>query len=100
MSTSHVTKIVDGPNRDYLFDALKYVQDKDVQMPVEFTVYRDSNLRGSLAPKTTVSVHLLKLGHEDGSGHSLLFEGFISGVHVDGWYHTKHRHGSYRAKKS
>ncbi len=96
MSTSHVAikpiKIIDGPNRDYLWDAVKYCEDENVSMPVKFTcVYETDATR-----QYEMELAVRGLEHEDGSGHSFNFTGVWNGIPVEGWYHAKFREGRIR----
>lgn len=73
--------ILNGPNRDLLFDACKYAYDKDVKVQVEFTIatgYTAPKESGKAAyvPMDVADFRIHTIGHEDGSGKSLLLKGF------------------------
>ena len=80
-----VHQIYDGPSREALFDALRLAYDK-IRPTVELTV-ENGMLVGEEGAQAWCSSKILfkviGLEHEDGSGTSFNFEGYI--VPVPGW---------------
>ena len=76
-----ITKsITDGPNRDRLFDALKYAHDRSSKIDLGFAIAMDEDRLVK-----TSGFRVLSLEHEDGSGHSfnLKGDGYCSPLRVD-----------------
>ena len=79
---SRTYKIVGGPNRDRLFDAIKYAYDADVKVPIDFQV-----VYGTTMPTTHPGcaniylqlrgVRIRQISHESGSGYSFNIEGYL-----------------------
>ena len=102
--------VIDGPNRDTLFDACKYSYDKNMRIQVGFTIaaaYTTSKKSGKAAyiPMDATDFRICSIGHEDGSGKSLIIQGYCkadvrpfgTGVYrtykFDMYYHTGDRRG-------
>ena len=95
--------IVNGPNKDALFDACKYACVKDVSIPISFDV-----TAGYTMPKDhpgcayiimpTSDFRIISIENEDGSGESFNLHGYVkrSGIQCrfKAYYNTKHRKGS------
>ena len=75
-------KIAGGPNRDRLFDAIKYAYDVDTKVPINFQV-----VYGTTMPTThpgCANIYLqmrnicvVSIQHECGSGYSFNIEGYL-----------------------
>lgn len=85
MNTKNETRydIVNGPNRDALFDNCKYAMDKGINIPVEFDVAfgytKPKDDPGCVYIKMAVSnVRIVAIEHEDGSGNSFNLRGLCS----------------------
>lgn len=63
-----------GPSNHALVDSLKYAFDKNYPHYAEFTIKGFGKIR----------VQILSLTHEDGSGRSFLFRGYIKSVFIEG----------------
>lgn len=95
--------IVNGPNKDALFDACKYACVKGANIPISFDV-----AAGYTMPKghpgcayvimPTSDFKITGIDHEDGSGESFNIRGYANkeGIHFHfkGYYNTKRREGT------
>jgi len=106
MATTNLTRytIVDGPVSNLLFDALKYAFSKENRIKIYPTFSIDSKLKvGKLSSQIKIiqkiNLKIVGLHHEDGSGHSFLFEGYVVGgdlIHdglVSGYYNARQKAG-------
>lgn len=59
--------IKDGPTKHFLMDALEYAYDRLNPFVTEFTI----------EDRGKIWIKIISLAHEDGSGKSFLFEGYI-----------------------
>ena len=94
--------IVNGPNKDALFDACKYACVKGANIPVSFDV-----VKGYTMPKNdpgcayiimaTTDFRIIGIENEDGSGESFNLHGYVkrSGTQYrfKAYYNTKRREG-------
>ena len=101
--------IVDGPNRDMLFDACKYARDKTVRIPINFIV-----AIGYGIPKNhpgfqmyVSDIKIASIEHEDGSGEKFNLRGYCkadldstvgnaetcTSYKFEAYYDTKNRSG-------
>lgn len=102
-----VHEIFDGPSREALFDALRLAFDTEPK--VEFTVNTGARLSGPVETSAWIGAKILfkviGLEHEDGSGNSFNFEGYIMPPpgkvvnvgHMEmvrGYFNTKTRRGA------
>ncbi|MBP5647874.1 hypothetical protein J6X04_01115 [Candidatus Saccharibacteria bacterium] len=81
--------IIGGPNRDNLFDAMKYAY--EIKIPIKFDI-----VAGYTAPVGNPDRHALLLDvkniqihtiqHEDGSGYSFNIYGYIDVKEPNGYY--------------
>lgn len=115
MNTSQKEKyydIVNGPNKDALFDACKYACVKDATIPINFEVAAAYTMpkteAGSAYVKMPVSCfRIIGIENEDGSGESFNIHGYcIIGSSIKKpddkrtqrqfkcYYNTKHRSGT------
>ncbi len=66
-----VLQISDGPSKDRLFDACKYAYGKNV---IEINFRFQQNAENPVGVK---NIKITTIQHEDGSGYSLNFSGFM-----------------------
>lgn len=98
MDTKMVLVIVDGPSKDRLFDACKYAYEKN---PIEVDFKFDPP--DGLGQVETKNLKITSIEHEDGSGFSLNFNGYIDAkpstekyflpYRITAYYNTKSRKG-------
>lgn len=102
MTSTDNTKISSGPSKFDLMVSL-FEGNQNPRKTVRFKV--DSGQRKPRGPRNTdeiiyndVDVAITLIAHEDGSGESWLFEGYIHGIsrgNIHGYYSTKNRSGWY-----
>ena len=73
--------IENGPNREALVDAFKYVYDKNSTVNVEFKVAigytgNPSDPTTAYIPMHIRDIRIVEIEHEDGSGYSFNLEGY------------------------
>lgn len=108
--TNRVFDIVDGPNREAIFDAMLYTY--EAKIPIDFNI-----VLGYTAPPSdpTAAAHMLgmknfqihSIQHEDGSGYSFNLEGYADVRNGSGYtpckfkayYHARSRKGHIKFKK-
>lgn len=86
--------ITDGPTTDRIWDAAKYACDKNgAKLPVKFTT--SSRLAGPIETSAwlVLTPKITEVGHEDGSGDSLMFSGYLNGKYFKGYYKGRTRTG-------
>lgn len=86
--------ITDGPTSDRIWDAAKYSQDKnEAKIPVRFTT--SSRLAGPIETSAwlILTPDITGVEHEDGSGDSLIFSGYLRGRRFKGYYKGRRREG-------
>lgn len=97
--------IVNGPNKDVLFDSCKYACVKGATIPINFDV-----ASGYTVPKTCpgcayvrmnlTEFKIMGIENEDGSGESFNIHGSVkkdgTPFHFKAYYSTKHRNGVIR----
>ncbi|MEO8691284.1 MAG: hypothetical protein ABI397_00700 [Candidatus Saccharimonas sp.] len=71
-------EIKDGPNREALFDALKYAYDKNNRHRVAFKGGYFSNGGSQVSTRASVEMIITGLKHDDGSGNSFTLEGYAT----------------------
>ncbi len=100
--------IVAGPNRDTLFDACKYANDKTIRIPIEFIVVPEH-----YSPIYISDIKIVSIEHEDGSGVSFNLRGYCkadlgslvgnaetcTSYKFKAYYNTKNRSGSITFSK-
>lgn len=74
-------EIIDGPNKDALFDACKYAYNSDSTIAIDFTVAIGYTMPKShpdcaCVPMSITDVRIVGIEHEDGSGESFNLEGY------------------------
>lgn len=103
-TNSNSFTIVDGPTKNLIFDSLKYAYSDDEHITMCPTFSIDSKMRvGNVSSQLKVihkiNLKIVGLRHEDGSGHSLIFEGYITGGDVKcnklvkGYYNARTKKG-------
>ena len=94
--------IVNGPNKDALFDACKYACIKNAFIPVTFDIaigytMPKSNPNCAYFPMDVKDFRVMGIENEDGSGESFNIHGYAKkdGIQVrfKGYYNTKQRNG-------
>ena len=75
--------ILDGPNKDSLFDACKYAYNSNVGIAVHFTVavgytLPKDNPNSAYIPMSISDIRIIGITHEDGSGESFLLYGYCN----------------------
>ena len=110
--------IVGGPNRDMLFDACKYVHDKMVRIPIDFSVAIGYTMPkqhpgAAYVPMYISDIRIIDIAHEDGSGESFNLRGYCkadpdsifgnaetcTSYKFKAYYNTKNRSGSITFSK-
>ncbi|MBQ3433227.1 hypothetical protein IJG22_02955 [Candidatus Saccharibacteria bacterium] len=94
--------IVNGPNKDILFDACKYACVKDAKVPIKFDMVLGYSLPED-DPKcccfmvNVTDFKIMGIENEDGSGESFNIRGYAkkegNQLRFRGYYNTKHRQG-------
>lgn len=79
---SRTYKIVGGPNRDRLFDAIKYAYDADVKVPLNFQVFYGTTMPTWHPGCANIllqlkDIRVCSIQHESGSGYSFNIEGYL-----------------------
>ncbi len=84
--------IVGGPNRDVIFDAMKYAYD-NLRIPIEFRIAKgysaskdDPGSVAFLLKTQNIQIHTIQ--HEDGTGYNFNLKGFIDIAFTTGEYYT------------
>lgn len=82
MNTNHYD-IVNGPNKDTLFDACKYAYAKNSDITVDFAVAAGytapvSSHQAAYIPMSVIDIRICGIEHEDGSGESFNLKGYCS----------------------
>jgi hypothetical protein len=85
--------IQNGPAAHVIFDHVKYAYDDAVMIPVTFTLKQGLPQPGGHVMWQTVEPRIIMVGHEDGSGQSLLIEGYLNNKRFTGWYNARSREG-------
>jgi len=100
--------IIDGPNRDMLFDACKYAFSDTAKVEIRFAVAKGytkpkSHPAAAFLPVRTKDVVITQIQHEDGSGESFNLVGFcktdvereleFKPCNFEAYYNTKTRNG-------
>lgn len=98
--------ITNGPSIHRLIDAFKYAYDRENPHKATFSMLEEET--GKKNEPVTRKVTITTLEHEDGSGNSFLFKGYMgilpyesrfSTVYkVSGWYNTKTNKGYIKAE--
>ena len=106
--------IVNGPNRDTLFDACKYAYSKNAKVPVGFTVAAGYTMPEGSPGRAYFSLRLTDLtiagiAHENGSGESFNLHGYCradldsfgstatySSYYFSAYYNTQTRTGTIK----
>jgi|GEM_PF-3108002 len=94
MSTKARYELNDGPAAHVIWDHAKYAHEAKVCIPVRFRVKAVSG--GRIRGKGFTPVlepQILGVMQEDGSGQSLMIEGYLNGDHFKGHYHARSRSG-------
>ena len=110
--------IVNGPNKDTLFDACKYAYVKGAQIPINFDIAAGytmpkSDPSSAYIPLSTRDFKIVSIENEDGSGESFNLEGYCTagfkrrptGLNIyntykfSAYYNTKRRTGTIRFHK-
>ena len=93
MSSSARYNLTDGPSADRIWDHAKYSQTSGVEIPLQFTT--DCRLGGLVETSAWLILRpsIIQVGHEDGSGHPLMIEGYLHGEYFRGYYHARTRTG-------
>ncbi len=81
-NNKNMWKIVNGPNRDRLFDAVKYAYDEDVKVPLNFQVVYGTTMSVTHPGCANIylrlkDVKVISIQHECGSGYSFNIEGYL-----------------------
>lgn len=95
-----IYKIIDGPRAELIWDHAKHSMDQEVSIPVRFVtdrVHAIVDYSGTM-PRIVLSPTVIKVGHEDGSGQSLILKGHIGGKPFTGWYNARTRRGTFEVK--
>ena len=74
-------EIMDGPNKDMLFDACKYMYSRTAHLPVNFEVAIDYTMPGDhpyvcYAAMAIAHIRIVGIEYEDGSGENLILRGY------------------------
>ena len=97
--------IVNGPNKDVLFDACKYACVKNTFIPVSFDVALGYTMPKSDPGCTYIKMDLTQfkimgIENEDGSGESFNLHGYVRSngaqLRFKAYYNTKRRKGKIR----
>ena len=115
MNTNRNYEIVNGPNKDAIFDACKYAYSENAKLDISFEI-----AIGYTAPKddpgcayvpmAIKDIKITSIKHEDGSGESFNLEGYCKAdlsnfggsvvtytdYKLKAYYNTKHREGSVK----
>ena len=110
--------IVNGPNKDTLFDACKYAYVKGAQIPINFDIAAGYTMPKSdpncaYIPLSTRDFKIASIENEDGSGESFNLEGYCTagfkrrptGLDIydtyrfSAYYNTKRRTGTIKFHK-
>lgn len=95
--------IVNGPNKDTLFDACKYACVKGANIPISFDVAASYTMpKGhpgcAYVKMPTSDFKIIGIDNEDSSGESFNIRGYAKkeGIHFrfKGYYNTKRREGT------
>ena len=75
--------IIDGPNKDVLFDACKYAYSKNVDINVDLKVAAGytapiGSHQSAYIPMSIIDIKISGIEHEDGSGESFNLKGYCS----------------------
>ena len=106
-----VYDIVNGPNKDTIFDACKYAYVKDAQIPISFDIAAGYTIPKSepgcdYIPLVAHNFKIISIENENGSGESFNLKGYCTiKRHLDGstvyeiykfnaYYNTKRRKGT------
>jgi len=88
-------RIIDGPSRDMLFDAVKYAYDRGINILIEFEIEewdeqeQEWGYKGRFVPTVINSIE-----HECGSGSSFNIEGHsMNEGHFEAYYSSRSRQG-------
>jgi hypothetical protein len=95
MSTTATTQrltITDGPAAHVIWTAAQYAFDSNVAATVDFTLdqglpQKDGVMWRHIKPSVQGACH------EDGSGQSLMIQGYLDGYHFTGYYNARRRQG-------
>ena len=100
-------EIVNGPNKDTLFDACKYAYSKTVKFAIGFGVAAGYTMPRNhpgcaYVPMDMSNVTICGIEHEDGSGESLIIHGFCKAAlhgssesyRFKAYYNAKNRTGT------
>ena len=95
--------IVNGPNKDSLFDSCKYICIKGASIPINFNValgysMPKNNPECAYFPMNLSDFKIMGIENEDGSGESFNIHGYVkkdgTPFHFKAYYSTKHRNGT------
>lgn len=104
-------EIIDGPNKDALFDACKYAYNSDSTIAIDFTVALGYTMpknhpAAACVPMSITDITIVGIEHEDGSGKSLNLKGYCKAdlnsfgtdpnyvsYRFEAYYNTKKREG-------
>lgn len=101
-------KIIDGPNKDTLFDSCKYAFVKEAVIPISFDIVEGYTMpKGhpgrAYALMSTTNIRITGIDNEDGSGESFLLRGDLKKrgdkYNFEAFYNSKIRQGSIRLFK-
>lgn len=100
MNTKYFT-IIDGPNKDLLFDAVKYAYSQQVRVNTNFTIKIDPKIANVCSIRKMRRI--VGIEHEDGSGECFNLHGylivFLLGKEVEcrfqAYYNTRTRKGTF-----
>ena len=113
MATNLTTySITDGPTKNLLFDSLKYAYSDDEHITMYPTFSINSKMTVGSGASSLFIIHKINLKivgirHEDGSGKSFIFEGYVTGGDerygrnklVSGYYNARTKKGNIEIKK-
>lgn len=76
--------IINGPNRDAIYDAMKYQY--EIKIPIKFMIEKSHNSDGTTNLMTTRNLIIASIEHESGTGYDLNLAGFIDVMVNESWH--------------